>query len=45
MALARVIGPVVAGFLFHHAGIPAPYIVAAGMCAVGLAILNWSAGE
>jgi multidrug resistance protein len=41
-ALARVIGPALAGFLFHRAGIPAPYLVGAAMCAVGLAILNWS---
>ena len=40
-ALARVLGPVLAGFLFHHVGIPAPYLVAAAMCGLGLAILSW----
>ncbi len=43
-ALARVIGPALAGFLFHHAGIPTPYLVAAAMCGVGLAVLNWNRG-
>ena len=40
-ALARVIGPALAGFLFHHAGIPTPYLVAAAMCGLGLAALTW----
>ena len=40
-ALARVIGPALAGFLFHHAGVPVPYLVAAGLCGVGLAGLQW----
>jgi len=40
-ALARVIGPVVAGLLFHRVGIPAPYLLAAAMCGAGLAVLNW----
>ena len=41
-ALARVTGPALAGFLFHHAGIPTPYIVAAALCGLGLAVLNWT---
>lgn len=41
-ALARVVGPVIAGFLFHHVGIPAPYLVAAAMCGLGLATLSWN---
>ena len=40
-ALARVLGPALAGFLFHHAGIPTPYLVAAAMCGLGLATLSW----
>ena len=40
-ALARVLGPVLAGFLFHHVGIPAPYLLAAALCGLGLAILSW----
>lgn len=40
-ALARVIGPALAGFLFHHIGIPAPYLVAAALCGLGLATLSW----
>ncbi len=39
-ALARVVGPVLAGFLFHHVGLPAPYLVAAAMCGLGLAVLS-----
>ena len=41
-ALGRVGGPALAGFLFHHVGVPAPYLVAAALCGVGLAILQWS---
>ncbi|MCU1389621.1 MAG: hypothetical protein JWL72_2959 [Ilumatobacteraceae bacterium] len=40
-ALARVVGPALAGFLFHHIGIPAPYLVAAALCGLGLATLSW----
>lgn len=40
-ALARVGGPALAGFLFHHIGIPAPYLVAAALCGVGLVTLSW----
>ncbi len=40
-ALARVGGPALAGFLFRHVGIPAPYLVAASLCGVGLVVLNW----
>jgi len=40
-ALARVIGPALAGFLFHHIGIPAPYLMAAALCGLGLAALRW----
>ncbi len=38
-AFARVGGPVVAGALFDAVGIPAPYLVAAGLCGVSLALL------
>ncbi len=41
-ALARVIGPAMAGVLFHRVGIPAPYLVAAGLTCAGLAILRWT---
>ena len=41
-ALARVLGPAAAGVLFHRVGIPAPYLVAAALCGVGLAGLNWN---
>jgi len=41
-ALARVVGPALAGLLFHHVGIPAPYLVAAAMCGIGLAVLSWT---
>lgn len=41
-ALGRVAGPALAGFLFHHVGIPAPYLIAAALCGVGLAVLSWS---
>jgi MFS family permease len=41
-ALARVAGPVLAGFLFRHVGIPAPYLVAAGLCGAGLIVLGWN---
>ena len=43
-ALARVIGPAVAGVLFHHVGISAPYLVAAALCGIALAGLNWNPG-
>jgi multidrug resistance protein len=38
-AFARVGGPVVAGALFDVVGIPAPYLLAAGLCGVSLALL------
>lgn len=41
-ALARVVGPALAGLLFHHVGIPAPYLVAAALCGIGLAVLSWT---
>ena len=41
-AFARVIGPAIAGFLFHHVGLPAPYLVAAALCGFGLAALHWN---
>jgi DHA1 family tetracycline resistance protein-like MFS transporter len=41
-ALARVVGPVLAGLLFHQVGIPAPYLIAAAMCGLGLAALTWN---
>ena len=36
-ALARIVGPAVAGLLFQHAGIPAPYLV--GAAGTGLALV------
>jgi multidrug resistance protein len=40
-ALARVAGPAMAGLLFHRVGVGAPYLVAAGLCCAGLAVLSW----
>jgi len=40
-ALARVVGPALAGFLYHHVSVPTPYLVAAGLCGVGLVVLRW----
>ena len=41
-ALARVLGPATAGLLFHRIGIPAPYLVAAGLCGLALIGLKWN---
>ncbi len=38
-SMARVVGPAVAGALFQHVGIPAPYLVGAALCGVALAVL------
>ncbi len=38
-ALARVVGPAVAGLLFQHVGISAPYLVGAAAMGLGLAVL------
>jgi multidrug resistance protein len=38
-AVARVAGPAAAGVLFQHVGIPAPYLVGAGLCVLSLAVL------
>lgn len=38
-ALARVVGPAVAGVLFQHAAIGAPYVLGAALCAVALAVV------
>ena len=38
-AVARVIGPAVAGVLFEHVAIPAPYLVGAGLCAFALVVV------
>ena len=38
-AVARVIGPVMAGVLFEHVAIPAPYLVGAGLCTVALVVM------
>ena len=43
-ALARVVGPAIAGVLFHRVGISAPYLLAAALCGVALAGLNWNPG-
>jgi multidrug resistance protein len=37
--LARVAGPVLAGLLFEHAGIPAPYVVGAALVAISVAFV------
>jgi multidrug resistance protein len=41
-AMARVIGPAIAGALFQHVGIPAPYLVGAALCGVALAVVAGS---
>jgi MFS family permease len=38
-AAARIIGPAAGGALFHHAGVPAPYVVGAVVCALAVALL------
>lgn len=38
-AVGRIAGPPVAGFLFDHAGIWTPYLVAAGLCVIALGLL------
>ena len=38
-ALARIVGPVLAGLLFQHVGIPAPYLVGAAGMGVALGLL------
>lgn len=38
-ALARIVGPVVAGVLFQHLGIPAPYLAGAAGTGLALALL------
>ena len=38
-AVARVIGPPVAGLLFDHAGVPSPYVAGAALCLVGVALV------
>ena len=37
--MARVIGPVMAGVLFQHVGVGAPYVVGAGITAAALALV------
>jgi DHA1 family tetracycline resistance protein-like MFS transporter len=38
-ALARIVGPIVAGLLFQHVSIAAPYLVGAALLGVALALL------
>ena len=38
-AVARVIGPVMAGVLFERVAIPSPYLVGAGLCTVALVVM------
>ncbi len=38
-AIARVIGPAVAGVLFQHVSIPSPYLVGAGLCGLALVVV------
>lgn len=44
-ALARVVGPIVGGFLFAHVGVGAPYAAGAVLAAVALALLPASVQE
>jgi multidrug resistance protein len=44
-ALARIVGPAVAGVLFQHVGIPAPYLVGAGVVGLALALLATTGGR
>ena len=37
--MGRVIGPVLAGVLFQHVGVGAPYVVGAGITAGALALV------
>ncbi len=37
--MGRVIGPVMAGVLFQHVGVGAPYVVGAGITAAALALV------
>lgn len=39
-AVARVVGPPIAGLLFDHAGVPSPYIAGALLCVVGLVLVT-----
>lgn len=38
-AMARVVGPAVAGVLFQHAAVGAPYVLGACLCAVALLVI------
>jgi MFS family permease len=38
-ALARVIGPPIAGLLFDHVGIPAPYLLGAMLSVAAIGVL------
>ncbi len=38
-AVARVIGPPIAGLLFDHAGVPSPYLAGAALCLVGVTLV------
>jgi DHA1 family tetracycline resistance protein-like MFS transporter len=41
-AVARVIGPPIAGLLFDHAGVPSPYVAGAVLCLLGLVLaVTW----
>jgi multidrug resistance protein len=39
-ALARVVGPAAGGALFHHVGIPAPYLIGAALVALAAVTLS-----
>ncbi len=39
-ALARVVGPVLAGVLYQYVAIPAPYLVGAALCGVAIAVVT-----
>lgn len=44
-AMARVVGPAVAGVLFQHAAIGAPYVLGACLCGVALLVVVGSSGR
>ncbi len=39
-AMGRIVGPLVAGALFEHVGVPAPYVVGSALALVALGILT-----
>ena len=39
-SLGRVVGPVMAGALFEHVSIPAPYLLGAALCGIAVAVMT-----